>query len=93
MGFRGGIAEGRAGELGVVESDPAQCCDQHLGHRGEPEPELASRYAISSSGQRPDALVQALSGSGLSETDKRSFGPPQSETSQPPHAGSRNPGK
>ena len=32
------------GELGVREPDPAQRAQQHVGHRGEPQPELVGPH-------------------------------------------------
>src|SRR3954447_14987855 len=39
-------AAGRTAELGVDEADAAQGADQHIGHRGEPQPQLVGAHRL-----------------------------------------------
>ena len=37
-------AAGRLGKLSMSEADPAQGADEHIGHGGEPEPQLIGAH-------------------------------------------------
>jgi hypothetical protein len=55
-------AAGRSGELGVLEGEAAQCAQQHVSHRGKPQPQLVSahRRRRGAVGAVPNRLGPAL---------------------------------